>query len=411
MSNACGWSLLVNNRHRPILRAVARKDGRDAVKYGQCIFCPTGTVGLEKNSARSQTSALFGSDLVVFFTPEQGHEKWNVRPLSGTVTHPTLGEVATLSGYRIYRRMLWGKFLVLMDEESQELHEFSITLFDKNGLLRPHFKTGYRSGTGCWGDELNEDVLAYIEEITVKEEYCRQGIGSQLVQGLRESKYNPRISNIVCWPSTKDGGASKAFFIKNGFRRIGRTQFFGYSMDPKHPSHRILPSDDVQQSVREAFPLPPKPPLLASGQNLYEISDKIKLERQQRFPIHCAILSDIYPPSSRSGCSSLYAADDLGFLPMHVAVQAKNMIAFNTLLDFGRVEDLQNYHNADGVTPLEALHDTMVNGRQRMETLLWASWPEYTDTDLLMEYAVKTAMGVDTGCATVQDYIIQNKHG
>ncbi|KAF8991005.1 hypothetical protein BDZ89DRAFT_1086867 [Hymenopellis radicata] len=335
------------------------------------------------------------SDLVCSFTLEKGFEKWQLQNLSGTATHPTLGEVATLSGYMIYRRMLGGDFLVMMDEESQELHEFSVTLFDKNGLLKPRFKTGYRSGTGCWGDELNEDALAYIEDITVKEE---------LLQGLFESKYKPQMSNVICWPSTKDGAAPKAFFIKNGFRRIGRTQFFGYSMDPEHPSHQILASDDVQQSVRETFPLPPQPSyheMRASGQNPHEISDNIKRERQQKFPIHCAILSNMsetIAPVIREAHDanplSLHAPDDLGFLPMHVAVQAKN-----------------NHHNADGATPLELLRDNMVNGREFMETLLSASWAGYADTDLLMEYTVKTAMGMDTGCATVQDYISQNKHG
>ncbi|KAF9027051.1 hypothetical protein BDZ89DRAFT_1113615 [Hymenopellis radicata] len=347
-------------------------------------------------------STLF-NDLAFSFPLEESFENWQLQTLRGTATHPTLGEVATLSGYMIYRRMLGGDFLAMMDEESQELHEFSVTLFDKNGLLRPRFKAGYRSGTGCWGDELNEDALAYIEDITVKDEYRRRGIGSQLLQGLLESKYKPQISNVICWPSTKDGAAPKAFFIKNGFRRIGRTQFFGYSMDAEHPAHQILASDDVQQSVREA------------GQNPNEISDNIKRERQRKFPIHCAIVSNMSDSIAqvirRSHKAELYAPDDAGFLPMHIAVQARNMIAFKTLLTLGHVEDLQNHHNADGATPLELLRDNMVNGREFMETLLSANWLGYADIDLSMEYAVKTAMGMDTGCATVQDYIAQNKHG
>ncbi|KAF8991003.1 hypothetical protein BDZ89DRAFT_1086865 [Hymenopellis radicata] len=87
------------------------------------------------------------------------------------------------------------------------------------------------------------------------------------------------------------------------------------------------------------------------------------------------------------------------------------MSAFNTLLDLGRIEDLQNYHNANGTTPLEVLRDNMANGREFMEWLVPARWPGYADVDLSMEYAVKTATGMDTGCATVGDYIAQTKYG
>ncbi len=104
---------------------------------------------------------------------------------------------------------------------------------------------------------------------------------------------------------------------------------------------------------------------------------------------------------------SLYAPDQVGFLPMHVAVRSKNTIAFNTLLELGRAEDLQNHHSADGATPVELLRNGMVNDREFTETLLSAKWSGYSDVELSMEYAAKTAMGMDTGCATLQDYINQ----
>ncbi len=107
----------------------------------------------------------------------------------------------------------------------------------------------------------------------------------------------------------------------------GCTQFFDYSLDPKHPFYQILPSDNVQQTIGEAFPPPPQPTLhkmLANGQSLYEISDNIKQEHQQKFPIHCAILSDMCKSVAQLICltqdansRSLYVPDDAGFLPMH----------------------------------------------------------------------------------------------
>ncbi len=68
------------------------------------------------------------NDLVFSFTLEESLEHWQLQTLHGTATDPTLGEVATLSGYLIYRCMLDGNFLVMMDMESDEIHEFGIAL-------------------------------------------------------------------------------------------------------------------------------------------------------------------------------------------------------------------------------------------------------------------------------------------
>ncbi len=107
-----------------------------------------------------------------------------------------------------------------------------LALFDRNGILKPRLKTGYRSGTGCWGDELNDDALAYIADITVKDEvslahlncYCalifskyrRKGIGSLLLKGLRESEHKSQIATVVSWPFAKDDPGVNAFFVKVG---------------------------------------------------------------------------------------------------------------------------------------------------------------------------------------------------
>jgi hypothetical protein len=66
-----------------------------------------------------------------------------------------------------------GNFLEIMDEDSQELHEFSATLFDKYSNVRPWLVDGgARSGSGCWGTELSVGDMLYIEEVYVKKEVC-----------------------------------------------------------------------------------------------------------------------------------------------------------------------------------------------------------------------------------------------
>lgn len=58
-----------------------------------------------------------------------------------------------------------------MDEETDEGAEFSATLFNKYGKVKPHIiEEGYRNGTGCWGKELNSGELVYIFYARVDEQ-------------------------------------------------------------------------------------------------------------------------------------------------------------------------------------------------------------------------------------------------
>ena len=64
-------------------------------------------------------------------------------------------------------------FLEIMDEDSQEMHEFSVGLFDKYSNVRPWLVDGgAESGSGGWGTELSIRDMLYVEEVRVKEEVC-----------------------------------------------------------------------------------------------------------------------------------------------------------------------------------------------------------------------------------------------
>jgi len=66
-----------------------------------------------------------------------------------------------------------GDFLEIMDEESQELYEFSVGLFDKYSNVRPWLVDGgAKSGSGCWGTELSVGDMLYLDDVLVKEEVC-----------------------------------------------------------------------------------------------------------------------------------------------------------------------------------------------------------------------------------------------
>ena len=84
-------------------------------------------------------------------------------------THPAhQGPVASIEAIKILRRFCKGQFLDVMDEDSDEMHQFSVALFDKFGKVKPWLiSEGHRSGTGCWGEELNVGELIYIKDINV----------------------------------------------------------------------------------------------------------------------------------------------------------------------------------------------------------------------------------------------------
>jgi hypothetical protein len=112
-------------------------------------------------------------------TPKFSTEKHYEYPermqyLNATLTHASLGELATVRCLQIHGCMRFknaGDFLEIMDEHSQELHEFSAGLFDRYSNIRPWLVNGgAKSGSGCWGTELSVGDILYVVDVRVKEE-------------------------------------------------------------------------------------------------------------------------------------------------------------------------------------------------------------------------------------------------
>jgi hypothetical protein len=79
-------------------------------------------------------------------------------------TQPT--PLATLTAIHIKPYAANGQFLAIMDEDSDELHQFSVALFDKYGKIRPWLIDGSR-GNGCWGPELDNNDIIYVLDLEV----------------------------------------------------------------------------------------------------------------------------------------------------------------------------------------------------------------------------------------------------
>lgn len=102
------------------------------------------------------------------------------------VSDPQGKQIASLGALQINRAPIRedGDFLRVLDEDEQELADFSLKLFDKYGDIRSlHVDDEKLKGTGCWGRELNQGILYYVFFIDIPDEtvkythicadYCR----------------------------------------------------------------------------------------------------------------------------------------------------------------------------------------------------------------------------------------------
>ncbi|KDQ62412.1 hypothetical protein JAAARDRAFT_54366 [Jaapia argillacea MUCL 33604] len=354
-----------------------------------------------------------------------------------TVKHPNHhAQVASLSALHIRREFMRGRFLEVMDEESQELHEFSATLFDKNGFLRPWLiENQYHNGTGIWGREVDQRSIVYLSELEVDKDLRGQGIGTWTFQQLLSVDHVKQSGFIFCWPSPSRDPLDLAefratgqhsqeskqrwadafdhltnFFHKNDFRRVGRTDFLAYALDPSHPSHTFPADQDV--GTKSNFELPKAeedddeagseatgPP--GSFMDYGATQTREKLRQALKYPLHSIVVSDkectvetTIRALVAAKPSLLHSRDAHGVTPLFLAACNGTSFAVRTLLELGAGENggCERRDNADGLAPLEALAAGMRTDRELCETLM-GKWDGFRQDDLRKKYLLKKAMG------------------
>ncbi|KAG6906120.1 hypothetical protein DXG01_015843 [Tephrocybe rancida] len=177
--------------------------------------------------------------------------------VSLVASHPHLGRIGSLNFVKTTRRnpTLTGESCC-----PDNLWGFKDTLFDDEGRLCLRVpEPDDWCGTGAWGDELNEGEIIWIDDLEVLEQFRERGVGTSMLTELMASeyvtvadhlmcdprpRYIPRIS-YECFSAWQD--RLLTFFRTNGFRRVGRTPYLGYSPNPFHPSHLIAADDDADQ--------------------------------------------------------------------------------------------------------------------------------------------------------------------
>ncbi|KAF9245245.1 hypothetical protein BU15DRAFT_41028 [Melanogaster broomeanus] len=344
-----------------------------------------------------------------------------IENISLTLQHPEAGTVGEIAASKIRRSGTRGQLLYALDAESDELLQFGTKVIDKYGRFRPWLvENDYHKGTGCWGTQIDENKapILYISDVSIPNPELREkGFGSTMLRLLFRSGHLWDNGFAACWPVPDDEfmrvGTNEAeiqteqervnhFFRLNGFRRIGRTQFFGYSPNPSHPS-RLLPIENdidpepnLQQSHLVNPFLPPEPEILPV--------------------LHTAVARDKTPSVATTihaargvDPTSLSAQDQQGLRPIYVAVAAENLPAVRALLSSGVREDLFKRDNVESMTPLEECAKTMKATRDFSETLI-GDWNGYSDESLLIKAALKRAMGHEMP-STDEEYAKERKYG
>ncbi|KAF8066502.1 ankyrin repeat family protein [Lyophyllum atratum] len=359
-------------------------------------------------------SSLQMNDCVPKFSTTRGEHPRVFKNITLNINHPEFGLVGSLSAVKIIRHFCRGSFLEVMDDHSDELHQFSITLFDKFGRVRPFLlEQGNRRGTGCWGSELNNDQLIYVLDMNVNEKYRGKGLGSWMLGKLLAAAFVTEGDTVACRPTPINVEEKAewanitqkqvAFFRKNGFRRIGRTCFFGYSPNSNHPSREISITADAEEQSRDFD--------TTADQGL------TPEELEAKYPLHFAIVNfsgayvvNIIKAHYKIDPSSIHKADASGLTPIYAALGRTNIHAVQALLDLGVADDMQNAQNAGGMTPLEGLADKMRSTRECAETMTGV-WNGYSTEELTCEFLAKRAMGMPTLADNLEAYVTKRKWG
>ncbi|KAJ7581869.1 hypothetical protein C8J56DRAFT_1056870 [Mycena floridula] len=334
-----------------------------------------------------------------------------------TIKHPQHGQIGTLHAIVVHRATISTDFFEVMDEDSQETHDFSIMLFDKHCHVRRHLvEPGARAGIRCWGEEMNSGNVIYLKDMTVNDKFTGQGIGSYMLGKLvTNSDVVEQDDIIYCWPAPTGLGLHLLtpderkerwnatqdrqinFFRKNHFRRVGRTCIFGFSPEADHPSRSIAVDADVS-SLEDEFDSP-------GGETM-----------AIRHPLHSAISNNKTPAIAEAiqlaynaDPTSIHSIDSIGFTPLGVAALSANIHAVRKLLSWDMTNDLMNAANVEGLTPLEAVQASMRPRRNFVETFR-LPWTGYRDGSLEIEYLLKQAMQQSLPM-TLEQYQVQRKFG
>ncbi|TGO70178.1 hypothetical protein BOTNAR_0003g00720 [Botryotinia narcissicola] len=306
------------------------------------------------------------------------------------------GWVSRAVGRYIHRQGIKSNFLNMMELPSCKMEEMANELFNKFGYLLRKFEDHViQRGTGAWGAEMDVGPLVLLEEIKITDKrFRRKGLGRAMVKALiqksRAQAHPFRRLHGIAKPdwivddcseeaydkSNRERRATKrqaldsaiAFYRSLGFRGIGSSSYFGFSVDPKHKAHSInVHADYDAPRVDEEMEIPDDGDIVdTSSMHSFDEAAQKRLEKlKQRFPLKHAIqtLSDAelvaffksFDDKNGSGWKEI---DSHHNNVLHQAGCAHKVYATKWLIkNIDPEQELAQARNIEELTPLEALQD------------------------------------------------------
>lgn len=151
---------------------------------------------------------------------------------------------------------------------------FAKALFCPRGTLLKKHKSDKTRNIGPWGSDLERSGVMVVKYLCVDKNFRRQGLARLLLNSLIEKAKERtgktakgKVQFVVVFPavikedfaeeqegkteSEKDEIENRHYdnavgcYRALGFRRIGRSKWFGLALDPKHESRQVTVEDDL----------------------------------------------------------------------------------------------------------------------------------------------------------------------
>ena len=185
-----------------------------------------------------------------------------------------------------------------------------------------------------------------------------------------------------------------SFLVQIPFRRVGRTSFVAFSVDPRHPSRRLSVENDVHEHITPDYP--PTPSGEGDDDEIHVLQLLIRTAGTNSF-MNASAMDRIIRESYATFPVVVNWKDELGCKPLHVAARFCNLTAVRTLLSLLPepviLQQLADRDNREGLTPLESCERAQRSARERKETSSF--WTGYGDDALRIIYLLRRATGED----------------
>ncbi|KAE8310994.1 hypothetical protein BDV41DRAFT_543273 [Aspergillus transmontanensis] len=294
-----------------------------------------------------------------------------IHDIEGSVKESTASteKPNTIGYYRgkfIHRDRIRSTFSATMVHASESTYNVAASLFDRYGRLRDEFKTHpFKKGNGVWSSEFDHGDMLIIEEFGIYSTSWQNDTSVLVfntviddVKGHGRSFFVlTHVASLVISMDTfqsrhrKLNECSKQewslhFWRSCGFRRVGSTDWFGYSMDPGHPANLLKADDDFDAPLT----ICPSPGMEVFFNDFIGMDDHALSER----------LRTLFSSGSEYQFLHQYV-DRQGNTLLHIlAIESKPESVRRAL---AYMRDLTSSRNIRGETPLEALQARLEEDR------------------------------------------------